>query len=145
MSKLADYQGFPTDKFGILLFSVHSARRETGLRAALSRAFGSYEPGLVIATTSRDLTHPDGPAGPVWTLWTAKNCDAVPQRLRLADLPERSPRIAHYTSAEQPYNEAAFDHDDPPIQNLLYPDQAQPTPDTRRGTTSLGGSENEAP
>jgi len=127
-AKLADYQGFPTDKFGILLFSVHSARRETGLRTALSRAFGSYAPGLVIATTSRDLPHPDGPAGPVWALWTVESGDALAQRVRLADLPERGPRIAHHTSAEQlPYNEAAFDHDDPRIQNLLYPNQTRPT------------------
>ncbi len=33
-AKLADYQGFPTDSFGILLFSLHSSRRETGLRTA---------------------------------------------------------------------------------------------------------------
>jgi hypothetical protein len=126
-SKLADYQEFPTDKFGILLFSVHSARRESGLRTALSRAFGSYEPGLVIATTSRDLTHPDGPAGPVWALWTPDSGDAVTRRLRLADLPERGPRITHHTSTEQPYTEAAFNHDDPQIQNLLYPNQTRPT------------------
>nr|WP_227463138.1 MULTISPECIES: replication-relaxation family protein [Nocardia] len=125
-SKLADYQRFPTDRFGILLFSVHSARRETGLRTALRRAFGSCAPGLVIATTSRDLTHPAGPAGPMWALWTTDRGDAVTQRLRLADLPERGPRIAHHTSAEQPYNEAAFDHDDPRIQDLLYPDQTRP-------------------
>ncbi|MGF6882342.1 hypothetical protein ABIA39_001284 [Nocardia sp. GAS34] len=105
VSKLVDYQRFPTDKFGLLLFSVHSARRETGLRTALSRAFGSYRPDLVIATTSRDLTHPDGPAGPVWALWTAESGGAVTQRLRLADLPER----------------------DPQIQDLLYPNQSRPT------------------
>ncbi|WP_245718309.1 replication-relaxation family protein [Nocardia miyunensis] len=97
-SKLADYQGFPTDKFGVLLFSVHSACREIGLRTALSRALGSYGPGLVIATTSRDLSHPHGPAGPVWALWPAESGAAVTQRLRLADLPERGPRIAHHTS-----------------------------------------------
>lgn len=130
-AKLADYQRFPTDKFWILLFSVHSARRETGLRAVLSRALGSsYSPGLVIATTSRDLAHPDGPAGPVRGLWTADGGDAVPERLRLADLPERGPRIAYHTSTEQPCNEAAFDHDDPEIQNLLYPNQTRTTPPT---------------
>ncbi|MGF6889606.1 hypothetical protein ABIA39_009057 [Nocardia sp. GAS34] len=130
VSKLADYQEFPTDNFGILLFSVHSARRETGLRTALSRAFGSYAPGLMIATTSRDLTHPHGPAGPVWALWTPKNADAATRRVRLADLPERGPSIAHHASAEQlPYSEAAFDRDDPQIQiqNLLHPNQTRPT------------------
>ena len=126
-SKLADYQGFPTDNFGILLFSVHSARREFGLRTALSRAFGSYSPSLVIATTTRDLTHPDGPAGPVWALWTADSDSAVTERRRLADLPERGPRIVHRASAEQPFNEAAFGHHDPQIQNLLYPNQIRLT------------------
>ncbi|WP_280332350.1 replication-relaxation family protein [Nocardia wallacei] len=126
VSKLADYQQFPTDNFGILLFSVHSARRETGLRTALNRALGSYDPGLVIATTSRDMAHPDGPAGPVWAIWTADSGDA-PERLRLADLPERGPRITHHASAELPYNEAAFDRDDPLIRNLLHPNQTQPT------------------
>lgn len=90
-SKLADYQQFPTDRFGILLFSVHSARRETGLRTAPSRALGSnYSPGLVIATTSRDMTHPDGPAGSVWALWTTHSGGAVTHRLRLADLPDKT-------------------------------------------------------
>ncbi len=130
IAKFADYQGFPTDRFGILLFSVHSTRREAGLRTALARAFGTYGPSLVIATTSRDLTHPDGPAGPVWALWTPERGDAVPEQLRLADLPERGPRIAHHTSTEQPCNEAAFDHDDPQIQNLLYPNQTRPAPPT---------------
>ncbi|MGW4125668.1 replication-relaxation family protein [Nocardia sp. NPDC004711] len=126
-SKLADYQRFPTEKFGILLFSVHSARRETGLRAALSRALGSsYSPGLVIATTSRDMTHPDGPAGPVWALWTTDSGRAVTHRLRLADLSERGPRIGHHASAELPYNEAAFGHGDPVIQDLLYPNRTRP-------------------
>ncbi|RMI33589.1 replication-relaxation family protein [Nocardia stercoris] len=126
-SKLADYQRFPTDKFGILLFSVHSARRETGLRAALRRALGSsYSPGLVIATTSRDMPHPDGPAGPVWALWTTGNGGAVTHRLRLADLPERGPRIGHHASAELPYNEAAFSHHEPIIQDLLYPNRTRP-------------------
>ncbi|MBY8855425.1 hypothetical protein K7711_02945 [Nocardia sp. CA2R105] len=112
---------------------MHSARRETGLRTALIRAFGSYSPGLVIATTSRDLTHPDGPAGPVWALLTAESGDAVTQRLRLADLPERGPCIAHHTSAEQPYNEAAFEHYAPQIQDLLYPNQTRPTTGYRAG------------
>ncbi len=130
VSKLGDYQGFPTDKFGVLLFSVHSARRETGLRGALARAFGSYGPGVVIATTSRDLAHPDGPAGPVWALWTTDRGDAVAERVRLVDLPERGPRIGHHVSTGQPYTEAAFDYHDPQIQNLLYPNQVRPTPPT---------------
>ncbi|MGW4121255.1 replication-relaxation family protein [Nocardia sp. NPDC004711] len=65
IAKLAAYQNFLTDNFGILLFSVHSARRETGLWTALRRGLGGVAPGLVIATTTRDLAHPDGPAGPV--------------------------------------------------------------------------------
>ncbi|MGW5108908.1 replication-relaxation family protein [Nocardia sp. NPDC004123] len=126
-AKLSDYQRFPTDSFGILLFSLHSTRRETGLRAALRRALGGSSPGLVIATTARDLAYPDGPAGPVWALLAAGTADAVTERLLLADLPERGPRIAHHADLGQPYTEAAFDHFDPRIQDLLYPKQTQPT------------------
>ncbi|WP_330249758.1 replication-relaxation family protein [Nocardia sp. NBC_00565] len=69
--KLDFYHSFPTDDFGILLFSLHSTRRETAARAALHKALDGYEPGLVIATTARDHTHPDGSAGPVWSLLTS--------------------------------------------------------------------------
>ncbi|MFE3796490.1 replication-relaxation family protein [Nocardia tengchongensis] len=128
-SKLTDYQSFPTDNFGILMFSVHSARRETGLRTALRQALGSSNPGLVIATTGRDLRHLDGPAGPVWALWTANSGDTVVERLHLADLPERGPRIAHRPSAGLPYNEAAFNLHGPEISDRLYPCKPQaPTP-----------------
>ncbi|WP_198347646.1 replication-relaxation family protein [Nocardia terrae] len=112
-AKLTDYQSFPTDRFGILLFSLHSTRRESGLRTALRRTLGSSNPGMVIATTARDLTHPDGPAGPVWALWAGRGGDTVTERLRLTELPERGPRIPHHSSGGQPYNEAAFDHYDP--------------------------------
>lgn len=44
-AKPIDYQGFPIDKFGILLFSRHSSRRETGIRPALCRALGHGNPG----------------------------------------------------------------------------------------------------
>ncbi|MFF0495652.1 replication-relaxation family protein [Nocardia aobensis] len=136
-SKLADYQGFPTDKFGILLFSVHSARRETGLRAAPSRTFGSYPPGLVIATISRDLAHPDGPAGPVWALWTAQRGDAVVERLRLAELPERGPRIAHHTSTEQPSLRQPSTATNPRSRPCSTPTRLSPPLDTKLLTRSL--------
>ncbi|WP_084523508.1 replication-relaxation family protein [Nocardia inohanensis] len=126
-AKLADYQSFPTDRFGILLFSLHSTRRETGLHTALRRTFAISDSGLVIATTARDLTHPDGPAGPVWALLTASNSDTATERLRLAELPERGPRISHHTSTGQPYNEAAFDHDDPTVRDRFLTNQPQPT------------------
>ncbi|MEC3916235.1 replication-relaxation family protein [Nocardia sp. CDC160] len=126
-AKLTNYHGFPTDRFGILLFSLHSARRETGLRTALRREVSSFAPSLVIATTSRDLTHPDGPAGSVWALWTPHIGDADTGRLRLADLPERGPRILHHASTPQPYAEAAFDHFDPTIQDLLYLNKTRST------------------
>ncbi|MFD7841637.1 replication-relaxation family protein [Nocardia sp. NPDC059764] len=124
-AKLTDYQGFPTDSFGILLFSLHSARRETGLHAVLRRTLGS-SPGLVIATTARDLTHPDGPVGPVWVLWTNGGGDTVTERLRLTELPERGPQIPHHSSGVQPYNEAAFDHYDPQVHDLFIPAQSRP-------------------
>ncbi|WP_433563216.1 replication-relaxation family protein [Nocardia sp. CA-151230] len=101
-AKLADYQGFPTDRFGVLLFSVHSARRETGFNTALRRVLGSGDLGLVIASTARDLIHPDGPAGPVWARWTPKVGGTVADRLRLAELPERGPRIPHHPAAVSP-------------------------------------------
>ncbi|WP_330178747.1 replication-relaxation family protein [Nocardia sp. NBC_01503] len=112
--KLATYQRFPTNEFGILLFSLHSSRRET----ALHRAISGYLPDITIATVARDHMHPDGPAGPVWALWTPQS-DAAAQRLHLADLPERGPRIAHHTGTSQPYNEAAFDPNAPDIRAVL--------------------------
>lgn len=126
-AKLADYQSFPTDRFGILLFSLHSSRRETGLHTALRRTFTNSDSGLIIATTARDLTHPDGPAGPVWALLTASNSDTATERLWLAGLPERGPRISHHASTGQPYNEAAFDHDDLTVRNRFLTNQPQPT------------------
>ncbi|MGW5229381.1 replication-relaxation family protein [Nocardia niigatensis] len=117
--KLANYQRFPTDSFGILLFSLHSARRETGLRTVLRRVLGGVDPGLVIATTARDLTDAHDPAGPVWALWTPQCGDAVTERFPLAELPERGPRITHRPSTGQPYNEAAFDHYDSEVRDLF--------------------------
>ncbi|QOW32997.1 replication-relaxation family protein [Nocardia seriolae] len=117
--KLADYQSFPTDSFGILLFWLHSFRRETGLRTALRRALGGWDPGIVIATTAANLVGPYGPAGPGWALWTAEDGDTVTERLRLTDLPERGPCIAHHADPGQPYTEAAFDHYDPQVRDLF--------------------------
>ncbi|MGI8310053.1 replication-relaxation family protein [Saccharopolyspora hattusasensis] len=108
--KIADYSTFPTDSFGILLFSVHSAKRERALRQALRRTVGTARPPLVIATTPRDQAHPDGPAGPVWALWGPGSDDAVARRYRLAELPQRGPYIEpHAPWLGQPYSEAAFD------------------------------------
>ncbi|MCP2321443.1 hypothetical protein APR12_006835 [Nocardia amikacinitolerans] len=76
-------------------------------------------PGLAIATTTRELSHPTGPAGSVWALWTADSGDLVTERLRLADLPERGPQIAHRPSAIQPYNGAAFALDDSQVHDLF--------------------------
>ncbi len=107
-AKIATYQRFPTDEFGILLFSLHSSRRETALRAALGRAVSGYLLDITIVTMARDDAHLEGPAGPVWAPWTPHS-ETVTQRVHLADLPERGPRIAHRTDTRQPYNEAAFD------------------------------------
>ncbi len=108
--KIADYGTFPTDSFGILLFSVHSARRELALRQALQRAVGTAPPPLAIATTPRDQAHLDSPAGPVWALWNPGTGDTVQRRYRLAELPQRGPYIEpHAPWLGQPYSEAAFD------------------------------------
>ncbi|WP_274521164.1 replication-relaxation family protein [Nocardia seriolae] len=125
-TKLADYQDFPTDKFGILLFSLHSYRRETGLRTALSRTLGQGDPGLVIATSTRDFTDRNGPAGPLWAVLTTRNGDTTTERLRLADLPERGPRVTHNVSTGQPYTEAACDHDDPLVRDLFSANNPRP-------------------
>lgn len=73
-SKLAAYTDFGAGEHGILLFSVHSARRESHLHHALTRALpghgsprrpalagGRDGAGLVIATTSRDRRPPRRP------------------------------------------------------------------------------------
>ncbi|CAM4173872.1 replication-relaxation family protein [Kibdelosporangium persicum] len=111
--KIADYTAFPTDAFGILLFSVHSTRREIALRAALRRNLAGYDPGVVIATAARDHGHADGPAAPIWGMWTHHSGDTVPRRYRLAELPVRGPSIEHRaTNTLQPFSEAAFDPND---------------------------------
>ncbi len=128
--KISDYTAFPTDEFGVLLFTVHSSRRERALRQALRRAVGNGRPALVIATTARDLKHPDGPAGPVWALWTPGSRDSVVQRHRLAELPQRGPHVErHAPWLGQPYSEAAFDrHDDDALNRLENRRRTRPAP-----------------
>ncbi|MBB5153695.1 hypothetical protein BJ970_001229 [Saccharopolyspora phatthalungensis] len=117
--KISDYSAFPTHSFGVLLFSVHSAKREIALRQALRRAAGTGRPPLVIATTTRDQEHPDGPAGPVWAVWSQGHGNAVARRYRLAELPQRGPRIEpHAPWLGQPYSEAAFDPQDQQLVRL---------------------------
>jgi len=125
--KIADYSGYPTDRFGVLLFSVHSTKREIALRAALRHALAGDDPGFVIATAARDHGHPDGPAGPIWGLWTPHGSDMVSHRYRLAELPERGPRIEHSaTIAEQPFTEAAFDPLAPEILHRVHTAPPEP-------------------
>jgi hypothetical protein len=128
--KLDDYAAFPTDAFGVLLFSVHSSRREIALRAALSRALAGGDPGFVIATAARDgnaFGHGDGPAGPVWGLWTPRDGDNVAHRYRLAELPQRGPSVEHGASnTDQPLNEAAFDPDDQALSRRINTPQPEP-------------------
>lgn len=115
--KLIDYQNFPTNVYGIVLLSVHSARCELALRTALRRVV--TDPNLVIATAARDCCHPDGPAGPVWALWTPGDGDTPPARRQLADLPELGSHIDHHTT-DQPYNEAGFDPHDRAVHDLMF-------------------------
>ena len=134
--KIGDYAAFPTDAFGVLLFWVHSARREMALRAALRRDLGGRDPGFVIATAARDHGH--GPAGPVWGRWTPHGGDSVPCRYRLAELPERGPSVEHSASnTGQPFNEAAFDPDDRSMLRRI--DSPQPKPADPTGYTGYTG------
>ncbi|CAL9669475.1 hypothetical protein SUDANB95_07376 [Actinosynnema sp. ALI-1.44] len=125
--KLDDYAAFPTDAFGVLLFSVHSARREIALRAALRRALAGNDPGFVIATAARDHGHADDSAGPIWGLWAPQSGASVPRRYRLAELPQRGQSVEHSGSnTDQPLNEAAFDRMDPEMSRRI--NTAQPEP-----------------
>jgi hypothetical protein len=129
--KIGDYAAFPTDQFGILLFSVHSSRREMALRAALRHALAGHDPGFVIATAARDphgaYGDADGPAGPVWGLWTPRSGDSVARRYRLAELPQRGPSVEHSASnTDQPLNEAAFDPDDREMSRRIHTAQSEP-------------------
>ncbi|MCA1696723.1 MAG: replication-relaxation family protein, partial [Actinobacteria bacterium] len=133
--KLADYDAYPTDTFGILLFSVHSTQRETTLRAALRRVVGR-DRAVVIATAARDHGHADGPAGPIWGLWSPRDGDTVTHRYRLAELPQRGPRVVHHEPwPGQPFSEAAFDpldqtilrHVNTPPPQPVVPEPAQPS------------------
>ncbi len=50
---------------------------------------------------------------------TPHNGGTVTKRLRLAELPERGPRVTRSPNASQPFNEAAFDRADPQGRNLF--------------------------
>lgn len=67
--KLETYTGGKDDYFapfmaGMILFWLHSSRREKHLRTLLER----HPTQVPVATAARDFGHPDGPAGPVWLL-----------------------------------------------------------------------------
>ncbi|TKG59636.1 hypothetical protein FCN18_36635 [Prauserella endophytica] len=129
--KLDDYSDFPTDAFGVLLFSVHAPRREIALRTALHRALVGHDPGFVIATAARDpygaYGHADGPAGPIWGLCTPRSGDSASRRYRLAELPQRGPSVEHSASnTDQPLNEAAFDPDDREMSRRIHTAQPEP-------------------
>lgn len=85
-----------------MLFTVTTARRETGLRTALARSLVRLGDAVTVATTARDYGHPDGPAGPVWAPVT-HDADAV-RRVRLPDLPQ-----AGDTDAAEPATTGATD------------------------------------
>lgn len=111
VGKLSDYSGFRTDAFGVLLFSVHSSQRERNLRSALRQQLTYENPAFVIATSSRDHDHPDGPAGPIWATWSSR--EQVRERRRLGELPQRGPQIARHAALSGiPFSEAAWDPHD---------------------------------
>ena len=126
-AKIDGYAAFPTDAFGVLLFSVHSARREVALRAALRDALARSDPGFVIAIAARDQGHSDGPAGPIWGLWTPQGGDSGSRRYRLVELSQRGPSVEHGASdTDQPLNEAAFDRMDPDMLDRITTPRPQP-------------------
>src|SRR5262249_48962229 len=49
---------------GMILFWLHSSRREQGLRKLLAR----HRTRVPVATAARDFGDPEGPAGQVWRL-----------------------------------------------------------------------------
>jgi hypothetical protein len=121
--KLAAYAEVPAARFGILAFTVHTRRREANLHRALRAALGAAGAPLQVATMSRDNGHPDGPAGPVWALWAQQRpaADGL-RRYRLAELPQRGPRVAHHDGlAGQPFSQAAFSESDPEVVALIDP------------------------
>ena len=146
--KIDDYRSYPTNTFGVVLFSVHSAARETSLRAALRRDLAGGDPGFVIATAYRDPGLGAGPAGPIWALWSARGSEHVPGRYRLAELPQRGPYVVHHEPwPDQPFSQAAFDPLDPTILRLvetptapsavLHPADAESITDHQPGTADF--------
>jgi hypothetical protein len=107
----------------------------------LRRDLAGRHPGFVIATAARAphgaFGHPDGPAGPVWGLWSPQDDEAVSRRYRLAELPQRGPSVEHSASnTDQPVNEAAFAPNDPEMLRRL--DTPQPKPVDPRTYTDDG-------
>lgn len=90
----------------------------------------------MIATAIRDgntFGHADGPAVPVWCLWTPQGGDAVPRRYRLAELPQRGLSIERSASnTDQPLNEAALDPNDREMSRRV--DTPSPKQPTRQAT-----------
>jgi hypothetical protein len=85
----------------------------------------------VIATAARDphgaYGDADGPAGPIWGLWTPRSGESVARRHRLAELPQRGPSVEHSASnTAQPLNEAAFDPDGREMSRRIHTAQSEP-------------------
>jgi hypothetical protein len=141
--KISGYQQYPVTEQGMLLFSVHSTRREIALRAALEEAFTRsrrdaeqyrrplYD-DLPIATAPRDHRHPAGPAGPVWALWAPHQPGVAPaRRYRLAEL-----AAARTTAAATRQPLASAGHGDRGWGTV--PTVDEPTPDNRAPAVDAG-------
>jgi hypothetical protein len=119
-AKLEDYhhaqQRATYPEFGVVLFTVATARRETGLRAALARSLIHLDDSVAMATTARDYGHPDGPAGPVWASLTDQ-----PDAMRGVRLPDLA-HPADPSPAATPITNAADGHRDRSTAALPLPD-----------------------
>lgn len=125
VKKVVDKYDTIRDPFGIVLFWLHSSQREKRLRTLLAEKRPYDTLAKIVATAARDVDHPDGAAGPVWTLAAHRVKDPDPYtreykpdplpppeegtgtRVRLHQLPERGYRDDHVHHPDVPYHQAA--------------------------------------
>ncbi|GAB3502691.1 hypothetical protein GCM10027521_57000 [Amycolatopsis cihanbeyliensis] len=113
LEKVKRYEEMATDAFGIVLFWLHSARRERTVHRALAKAIGGERLRFVMATAARDHGDPDGPAGAVWAVVGKARLDvdaaSAQWLVRLADLPQRGPREHWPPLLDKPFTMAMIE------------------------------------